>query len=291
MSTVLAAPLAGVVVGRRRRVPGTWPERGAAVVLALLVGVLVLGPTVAPHGADQLGGVPFSPPGGGYLLGTDSLGRDVLSRILDGGQTLVLVALIGTVVAYIVGATIGLVAAYVGGRVDFMLMRGIDLLMAFPPLLLILVLILGTGHGPVGLVIAIAVSQFPAVARIVRAASAEVATRGFVEAARARGERTRYVLFVEILPNIRGAVTADFGTRFTVSVLLVAALGFLGVGSEPPAPNWAEMISDNQSGLALNPWASIAPALVIGALTVSANLLADGVLRRSGGSTAAAQGR
>jgi peptide/nickel transport system permease protein len=281
MSSVAPASLARGIRARRRVLPGTWPERIAALVLVVLIGMLVLGPALAPYGADQLQGVPYSQPGGGFLFGTDALGRDVLSRVLDGGQTLFVEALLGTLVAYVIGAAIGLAAAYLDGRIGFVLMRGIDLLMAFPPLLLILVLISGTGRGSVGLVIAIIVSQFPAVARIVRAAASEVSTRGFVDAARARGEGTPYMVIVEILPNIRATVMADFGSRFTLSVLLVAALGFLGVGAQPPAPNWAAMISDNVDGLSLNPWASLAPALIIAALTVSANLLADGAHRRS----------
>jgi ABC-type dipeptide/oligopeptide/nickel transport system permease subunit len=276
-----AAALAPADVSRSRRMPGTWPERVAAVVLLGLFAAVALGPVLAPYGPDQLAGVPFSPPSTAFLLGTDTLGRDVLSRILNGGQNLVLVAFAATLLAYLAGGTIGLAAAYLGGVVDSLLMRLIDLLIAFPPILLLLVLVSGAGHGGFGLTVGIAAAQFPPVARIVRAAALEVRVRGYVEAAAARGERTRYVLFSEILPNIRSTVMADFGSRFTVSVLLVAALGFLGVGVQPPAPNWASMISENQDGLSLNPWAVVAPALVIAALTVSANLLADGVISRS----------
>jgi peptide/nickel transport system permease protein len=266
-----------------RQLAGTWPERVAAIVLLGLLAVVVFGPVLAPYGPDQLVGIPFSPPSSAFLLGTDTLGRDVLSRILYGGQTLVVVALVATLLAYVVGGTTGLAAAYLRGGADASLMRIIDLLIAFPPILLLLVLVSGAGHGAIGLTVGIAVAQFPAVARIVRAAALEVSVRGYVEAAVARGERARYVLFVEILPNIRATIAADFGSRFTISVLLVAALGFLGVGVQPPAPNWASMISENQNGLSLNPWASLAPALAIAALTVSSNLLADGVIRRNRG--------
>ena len=268
---------------RRRSAAGPrsrWPERLALAAFGLIVAMVLIGPYVAPHGPDSLVGIPFTGPRSGALLGTDALGRDVLSRILDGGRSLVVVAVAATAAAYLVGAAAGLLAGYTRSLLDPVVMRLVDVVIAFPPILLLLVLASGAGHSLVGLTLGIAVVQFPGVARITRSASLQASVRGYVEAATARGEPTAHVLFREILPNIRTTLVADAGTRLTISILLVAALSFLGFGERPPAPDWASMISENQSGLALNPWAALAPALVIAILTVSLNVLADGVVRR-----------
>jgi peptide/nickel transport system permease protein len=257
----------------------SWRERLALAVLGLIVAVVLLGPYVAPHGPDSLIGIPFTGPGGSSVLGTDALGRDVLSRILGGGRSLVVVAGAATVLAYLVGAAAGLLAGYTRSLIDPLIMRFLDVIIAFPPILFLLVLASGAGHSLIGLTLGIAAVQFPGVARIVRSAALQVSVRGYVEAATARGEPARYVLFREILPNIRSIIVADAGPRLTISILLVAALSFLGFGQRPPAPDWASMISDNQPGLTLNPWAALAPALIIAALTVSLNILADAMVR------------
>jgi peptide/nickel transport system permease protein len=268
----------------RRRAPAgwlaTWPQRLALAAFGLIVAAVLIGPYVAPHPPDSLVGIPFTGPGHGALLGTDALGRDVLSRILNGGRSLVVVAAAATAAAYLAGVAAGLAAGYTRSLIDPVVMRLIDVVIAFPPLLLLLVLASGAGHSLIGLTLGIAVVQFPGVARITRSAALQVSVRGYVEAATARGEPTPHILVREILPNIRTTLVADAGTRLTISILLVAALSFLGFGERPPAPDWASMISENQAGLALNPWAALAPALVIAVLTVSLNILADGVVRR-----------
>jgi peptide/nickel transport system permease protein len=274
-----------VVTRRVRRFPGSWSERIAACALVIIGVAVIFGPILAPYGPDVLVGIPYSPPSATFLLGTDDLGRDVLSRVLNGGQSLVLVALFATALAYVFGATIGLIAGYVRSMVDPILMRIVDLFIAFPPILFLLVLASGAGHSLVGLTLGIAIVQFPGVARIVRSASLEVSVRGYVEAAAARGESARHIVYREILPNIRATVIADAGTRFTISILLIAALSFLGFGQRPPAPDWASMISENQNGLALNLWAALVPALIIAAVTISVNILADGVVRRGRGAS------
>jgi peptide/nickel transport system permease protein len=275
--------MSAVAAPRRRLAaawPAAWPERLALAAFGLIAAIVLLGPYVAPYGPDSLIGIPFTGPGGGALLGTDALGRDVLSRILDGGRSLVVVAAGATAVAYAAGATAGLLAGYARGLIDPLVMRLVDVIIAFPPLLFLLVLASGAEHSLIGLTLGIAVVQFPGVARIVRSAALQISVRGYVEAATARGEPTSYVLFREILPNIRTTMIADAGPRLTTSILLVAALSFLGFGQRPPAPDWASMISENQSGLALNPWAALAPALLIAVLTISLNVLADGLVRR-----------
>jgi ABC-type dipeptide/oligopeptide/nickel transport system permease subunit len=157
-----------------------------------------------------------------------------------------------------------------------------DVLLAFPPILFLLVVATGAGQSLVALVIAIAIIHVPSIARVVRTAALETSVRGYVEAAVARGDRTRVILRREILPNIWGPVTADAGPRFTVSILLVAAVNFLGLGLSPPAADWAMMISENRSGITINPWAVIAPALLIAVLTVSVNVVADSIAHSLG---------
>ncbi len=204
------------------------------------------------------------------------------SRVLSGGRTVILYGAVATLLAYAVGGTIGLVAGYTRSRLDDLLMRSMDVLLAFPPILFLLVIATGAGSNIWALVIAIAVIHVPSIARILRAAALEVSVRGYVEAAIARGDRTHVILRREILPNIWGTIVADGGPRFTVSILLVAAVNFLGLGLSPPAADWAMMISENRSGITINLWAVVAPALMIGALTVSINVVADAIAGRLG---------
>jgi ABC-type dipeptide/oligopeptide/nickel transport system permease subunit len=215
-------------------------------------------------------------------LGTDFLGRDVLSRLLHGGRTVVALAGLATLLAYAGGTLIGLIAGFTRSIADPLLMRAMDVLLAFPPILFLLVLATGAGATPAAVVIGIAIIQMPGIARVIRAATLETSVRGYVEAAVARGEPTWRILRREILPNIVSTIVADGGPRFTVSILLVAGLNFLGLGIRPPSADWAVMISENRTGLTVNPWAVVAPALLIGVLTVSVNLVADSIARTRG---------
>ncbi len=255
-------------------------------VAALVVLVALVGPYVAPHSPTELVGAPFSSPSSSYPLGIDFNGRDVLSRVLSGGRSVLLLAASATLLAYLVGATIGLAAAHDRRWLDAVLMRAMDVLLAFPPILLLLILATGAGPSAIVLVLAIALVHVPGVARIIRAAALEVAVRPYVEAAVARGETRRWLLAREILPNISGTIAADVGPRFTVSILLVAAVNFLGFGLRPPAADWAIMISENRAALTIQPWtvslSVLAPALLIAFLTVAVNLVADAVARSFG---------
>ena len=269
----------------RLRFARTGSGRVGLAVAALLVVLVAFGPFFAPHSPSAIAGIPFQRPSGEFLLGTDSLGRDVLSRILWGGRSVIGLSLLATALAYAVGTTIGLVAGYSRTLVDPVLMRGVDVLLAFPPLLFLLVLATGAGHSKVALVLGVAAVNFPSIARIVRAATQTVSVRGYVEAAIARGERTRSVLGREILPNILGTVLADIGLRLTGSIILIASVNFLGLGLQPPAADWALMISENRGGLTLQPWMVAVPALLIASLTIAVNLVADAVARSLGTST------
>ena len=269
-------------VERRLAFTRSWSIRIGLTVLLFVLGVAFIGPYFAPYSPSALPGIPYSTPSRTYWLGNDYLGEDVFSRLLWGGRTVILYGAIATLLAYAVGGTIGLFAGYTRSRLDDLLMRSMDVLLAFPPILFLLVVATGAGSNIWALVIAIAVIHVPSIARILRSAALEISVRGYVEAAIARGDRTHVILRREILPNIWGTIVADGGPRFTVSILLVAAVNFLGLGLSPPAADWAMMISENRSGITINLWAVVAPALMIGALTVSINVVADAIAGRLG---------
>lgn len=254
---------------------------GVAILL-FVIAVAVLGPLVAPHPPTQPVGIPLSGPSGTDLLGTDSLGRDVLSRVLYGGRSVLGLALAATVLAYVLGLTIGLAAGYSHSLIDPVLMRSVDVMLCFPPLLFLLVLIAGAGSSVPVLIIGVAVVQAPQISRIVRTATLEVSVRGYVEAAIARGERAPAVILREILPNILVPVLVDAGLRFTYSILIIASVNFLGLGLQPPSSDWALMIGENRSYLAVNAWSVLAPAAMIAILTIGVNLTGDAVARTLG---------
>ena len=253
-----------------------------ATILLFVIAVAVFGPLVAPHSPTQPLGVPLSGPSGASPLGTDYLGRDVLSRLLYGGRSVLGLAAAATILAYLLGLSIGLVAGYTRSLVDPMLMRSVDVMLCFPPLLFLLVLIAGAGSSVAVLIIGVALVQAPQVSRIVRTATLEVSVRGYVEAAVARGERAPAVLVREVLPNILGPVLVDAGLRFTYSILIIASVNFLGLGLQPPNSDWALMIGENRSYLAVNAWAVLAPAAMIAILTIGVNLTGDAVARSLG---------
>lgn len=251
----------------------------------LLLALIAVGPLFAPHDPAGIGSVPLQRPSSQFLLGTDGLGRDVLSRVLWGGRSIVGLAVLATALAYAVGTAIGLLAGYTRSIVDPLLMRAMDVLLAVPPLLFLLVLATGAGRSIPVLVLGVATVHVPSIARIVRAATQEVSTHGYVEAAVARGERVDAVLRREILPNVLGTMLADAGIRLTASILILASVNFLGLGLQPPRADWALMIAENRGGIELQPWAVAAPALLIAFLTISVNLVADSVARSLGTST------
>jgi peptide/nickel transport system permease protein len=254
---------------------------GAILLLAVLV-LAFVGPLIAPHAIDQPIGIPASPPGGDALLGTDALGRDVWSRLLSGGASVIGLGVLATLLSYAAGMSVGMVAGYSRKWLDPILMRSVDVLLSFPALLLLLLLIAGLGSSIPVLLLGVVLIQLPGIARVVRTATQEVALSSFVEAAVARGERTAAVLWREILPNTRPVLLADIGIRFGFSILLIASVNYLGFGLQPPAPDWGLTISQNQSIISLNPWAVLAPAIPLAALTVAVNLLADAYSGMSG---------
>lgn len=268
---------------RRRR---SWSRQAilGGVLLTFVVLVAVLGPLFAPHSLSQPIGIPASGPSSAAPLGTDGLGRDVLSRVLYGGLPVLWTSLACVVGMYVIGGLIGLLAGLSDSLLDPILMRSVDVLIVFPPLVLLLVLIAGAGSSNWVIILGVVLVLSPGVARIVRAATLEIATKGYIEAAVARGERTPQIMFREVLPNIMPVVVADAGVRFLGAIFLIASLDFLGVGSQPPAANWGLMIAENREILSFNVWGVVAPALLLSVLTIAVNLLGNAYTQsRSGG--------
>lgn len=269
----------------RLRFVKTGRGRVGLVILGAVLGVALLGPLIAPYDPAALVGIPGEPPGNGFLLGTDYLGHDVLSRVLWGGRSVLWQSVSATLIAFVFGTTVGLIAGYGGSLLDPILMRSVDVVMVFPPLLFFLIVATAFGTSPEILIAGVAIVEIPGVARIVHSATREASVRGYVEAAVARGESTRAILRREIIPSILPSILANFGLVLTYSILLVAAVNFLGLGLTPPAANWGLMVSENRPVLSLNAWATIAPAGMIAALTIGVNVIGDAishVLGRSG---------
>jgi peptide/nickel transport system permease protein len=252
------------------------------VSLLLVLAVAFIGPLVAAHPLDQPIGIPGSGPMHGAPLGTDFLGRDVLSRVLHGGTYVLALAALTVVLTYVIGVAIGMIAGLSRSLLDPVLMRTVDIFITFPPLLLLLVLISGAGHSFIILVIGIVLVLFPGVARIVRTSTLEIATTGYVEAAVGRGETLVSVMRREILPNIAPTILADLGVRFSGAIILAASVNFLGLGAQPPAANWGLMIAENREIIPSNIWAILVPAALLGLLTISVNLLGDAYSRTMG---------
>jgi peptide/nickel transport system permease protein len=264
----------------RRGIVGT-------VGVALLISLTIIGPFFSPYSPTGVVGLPLDGPSVSHFLGTDELGRDAFSRFLFGGRSLLAGTFLSTAIAYFLGIFVGMAAGYRRGVFELATVGAIDLLIAFPPLVLMLLLVAGAGTGLMVATLAIAAIQFPRVVRIVRAVTLEVSMQEFVEAAEARGERLTSILRREILPNIWNPVLADFGIRLASSALLFASLSYLGLGPAPPTADWGLMISENRDAIIVQPWIIVAPAAAIGFLTVTVNLAADSVARSIGRSTVA----
>lgn len=254
--------------------------RKGAVGLGLAISIIVLaaaGPLVARHSATQFVGLPFARPSARFWLGTDTLGRDVLSRVLDGGSVLLIMAAGATAFGVLVGAATGVSAAYLRGRADGLIMRTIDVILAFPQLVFALLLVSIAGPRLWLIVAAVGFSHAPQVARVLRSATLDVSEREYIKAVEMQGVRPVKVMADEITPNLVAPLMVETGLRLTYSIVIIAGLSFLGFGQSPPAPNWGLMINENRIGLASNPWAVIVPALLIALLTIGTNSFTDAV--------------
>lgn len=246
---------------------------------SFVVLVAVIGPFVAPYPSAGLVTLAFGKPSGQFLLGGDFLGRDVLSRVLDGGWVLLIMAACATALGIVGGAAAGVSAAYLRGVSDGIIMRAVDVLLSFPQLVFALLLLSLLGPKLWLITIAVGVSHAPQVARVLRSATLDLSERDFVKAAELQGMRPAKVMWKEILPNLVSPLTVEAGLRLTYSIVIMAGLAFLGFGQQPPAANWGTMINENREGLSLNPWAVIVPALLIALLTIGTNTFTDAFAR------------
>ena len=236
-------------------------------------------PLVRAVRADRVRGAPFSSPSADAWLGTDFIGRDVLSRVLYGGRTVIILALAATAIGLGLGVTLGLVAGYARRWIDETIMRILDVVLAFPQIVLTLLFVSIVGPKLWLIVLIVGISHAPRIARVVRAATLEVSQRDFVHAAEAFGVAKARILFGEILPSTTSPLLVEFGLRLTYSIGLIAALSFLGFGMQPPSADWGLMINENRIGITVQPWPVFVPVLLIGILTVGTNLIADGLGR------------
>lgn len=249
-------------------------------VTALFLLAALLGPLLAPYGANQqIVEDARQPPSARHWFGTDNLGRDVFSRVLLGARDVLSLAGLGTLLAVLLGTSIGLLSGYQGGLLDEVLMRLFDSLLSLPALLLALLLLGSLGPSRNSVLAVIVVVYTPIVARVVRSAVLPIKARGFVEAARVQGESRLYILFREILPSALPPLAVEAALRFSYAIFLVASLGFLGVGVQPPSPDWGLMVKEARDIVTQAPWALYFPAGAIATVVVGVNLLADSLKR------------
>ena len=248
------------------------------VVFVLFLLIALFGPLVAPYGfAAQDAAARLQGPSLQHLMGTDNFGRDVFSRVLVGTREVFLLGGAGTLLAAIIGTSLGLLAGYVGRLWDETIMRLLDVLLAFPALLLAMVLLATVGPSNLNLVLVITVLYIPMFARIARSMVLDLRTREFVEAARLRGESRAYVLFREMLPNAVPPLLVEASIRFAYSIFLVASLGFLGLGVQPPSPDWGRQVNEARTFFDAAPWMLLFPAAAISLLVIGTSLMADGL--------------
>ncbi len=273
---------------RKNRLRQFWEQasiiknsRVAVIGLSIIVFwvlVALLAPLIAPHDPlDQNSKAINQKPSEQYLLGTDQLGRDILSRLIYGTRTILILAPLSVLTAVVVGTTLGLIGGYFGGLIDEVVMRLLDAVMAFPAILLYLIIIAAIGPSAVNVVIAITFVGTPGIARLVRSLTLDIRTRDYVRAAQTRGENPFYVMFVEILPNVRGPLIIDSLLRVGYAVFAIGTLGFLGLGLRPPTPDWGGMVADARKFIWTNPLGVLWPIVAIASLVVGLNLFADGL--------------
>lgn len=249
----------------------------------LLFGVIVVlaifGPLAAPHTPYEFVGLPYQGPASEHVMGTDHLGRDVLSRVLHGGLSVLVLAFAATAIGGFLGVTLGMTAGYTSDAVDDFVMRILDVVLAFPQIVLVLLFVSILGPKVWLIVLIVGLTHSPRIARVTRGATLEVRERDFIKAAEALGVSRVRIAVGEILPTITSPLMVEFGLRLTYSIGLIAALSFLGFGLQPPAADWGLMINENRIGMIVQPYAVFGPVVLIAILTIGTNLITDGLAR------------
>ena len=255
---------------------------GMAVVIVYVL-VAIFAPALAPYGEREVVGSEYEPWSETFPLGTDNLGRDMLSRILYGAQNTIGIAFATTLLAFLIGGTLGFLASTVGGWIDTVLGRIVDILMAIPSLIFGLMLLTIFGTSIPTLILVIAVLDSTRVFRLARAVSMNIVVMEFVEAARLRGEGLGWIIRREILPNALAPLVAEFGLRFCFVFLFISSLSFLGLGIQPPTADWGSMVRDNATLISFGDITPLIPAAAIALLTVGVNFVVDWQLHRASG--------
>ena len=255
---------------------------GMLVVLIYSI-VAIFAPFIAPYGEREILGRAFELWSDKYLLGTDNLGRDMLSRMIFGARNTIGLALSITILAFLLGSLTGMIAAALGGWVDQILSRIVDVLMSIPSLIFALLILSIFGTSVSYLIATITVIDATRVFRLARATAMNVVVMDYVEVARVRGEKLDWVIRKEILPNITAPLLAEFGLRFCFVFLFISALSFLGLGLQPPAADWGSMVRDNASLITFEDITPLLPAGAIALLTVAINFIVDWMLHKSSG--------
>ena len=285
----------------RRRLKLSWTGKLGICVVAFWMAIVFIGPSISPYheadildealfivpgSDDQYPATDFQPPSKVAWLGTDYLGRDTLSRTLFGARTTIGISLFSTLLAYLVGVTLGIAAA-VGGRVlDTVLSRVNDAILSIPSIMLALVMIAAIGSTIPILIMLTGLIYASSVFRIARALGLDVMVSDFVEAARVRGEGLWWIISREILPNVAMPMATDFGLRFVYIILFISSLSFLGLGVQPPQSDWGSMVRESLAGLPYGSIAPLVPALAIATLTIAINMIVDDVSAHAGGKLA-----
>jgi peptide/nickel transport system permease protein len=276
---------------RQQKLADMWRELKKAplsakfglLVIAFYVFVALFAPVLTPYGESEIVGSEFEEWGDNFVLGTDNLGRDMLTRLLFGARNTVGIAFVTTCLAFLIGGVAGILAAALSGWVDQVLSRVVDVLMAIPALIFSLLLLTIFGTSIPVLIVIIAVLDSTRVYRLARAVSLNVVVMDFVEAARLRGEGIGWITIREVLPNIMPPLVAEFGLRFCFVFLTIASLSFLGLGIQPPTADWGSMVRDNATLITYGDVTPLLPAAAIALLTVGVNFVVDWFLHKTSG--------
>lgn len=249
-------------------------------IFVLFILLALFGPSIAPYEFDEIiRGAAREVPSLQFPFGTDRLGRDIFSRVLWGAREIIIIPGVATVIAVCIGTVMGLVLGYYGGWLDEVISRILDTLLAIPALVLALVMLGTIGPSSIGIILVIVLLYVPIVTRVIRSATLNLRDAGYIEAARLRGESGFYILFHELLPGVLPALTVEAALRFSYAIFLTASLGFLGLGVQPPSPDWGRMVAEARPNFARTPWEMWFPAAAIAILVIGINLMADGLRR------------
>jgi peptide/nickel transport system permease protein len=251
------------------------------LVTLLFVLAAIFTPWIAPYSNTEIVGDVWAPASAAHWLGTDNLGRDLLTRLLYGARITLFIAFLATVLSFALGASLGFSAAVIGGWFDELLSRFIDLFMSIPTLIFALVVLSVLPSTTLTLILVMGILDSTRVFRISRAVAVDINVMDFVEAAKLRGEGRLWIIFREILPNALSPLVAELGLRFIFAILFLSALSFLGLGVQPPESDWGGMVKDNKDGIVFGIPAALLPAAAISILAISVNLVADWILNRT----------